>query len=154
MSQFFTLGGQSIGASASASVLVNIQGCFACGSARKEFTCNAGDLGLIPGLEKSSGEGKGYPFQYSGLENSLDCIVHGVAKSWTQLSNFHFSFRTTSWISLQPKGPSRVFSNTTVQKHKFFGTEPSFWSNSQIQIMCRIFRGDMGEAKKSTFREV
>jgi len=34
------------------------------------------------------GEGKGYPFQYSGLENSMDCIVHGVAKSWTQLSNF------------------------------------------------------------------
>ena len=91
VSQLFVSGGQSIGASASASVLMNIQGCFPCGSARKEFTCNAGDLGLITGLGKSPGEGKGYPFQYSGLENSLDCIVHGVAKSWTQLSDFHFT---------------------------------------------------------------
>ena len=53
------------------------------GSAGKESACNAGDLGLIPGLGKSPGEGKGYPFQYCGLENSMDCIVHGVAKSPT-----------------------------------------------------------------------
>ena len=46
-------------------------------------------LGLIPGLGRSPGEGKGYPLQYSGLENSTDCIVHGVAKSQTQLSDFH-----------------------------------------------------------------
>ena len=51
------------------------------GSAGKESTCNAGDLGLIPGLGSSPGEGKGYPLQYSGLENSMDCIVHGVTKS-------------------------------------------------------------------------
>ena len=44
----------------------------------------------IPGLGKSPGEGKGYPLQYSGLENSMDCIVHGVAKSQRRLSNFHF----------------------------------------------------------------
>ena len=49
-----------------------------------------GDLGSIPGLGRSPGEGKGYPPQYSGLENSLDCIVHGVAKGWTQPSNFLF----------------------------------------------------------------
>ena len=60
---------------------------FPCGSAGKESTCNAGDLGSIPGLGRYSGEGKGYPLQYSGLENSMDCIVHGVAKSWTQLSD-------------------------------------------------------------------
>ena len=60
------------------------------GSAGKESACNAGDLGLIPGLEKSLGEGKGYPLQYSGLENSMDCIVHGLAKSWTRLGDFHF----------------------------------------------------------------
>ena len=53
------------------------------GSAGKESTQNAGDLGLIPGLGRSPGEGKGYPLQYSGLENSMDCIVHGVAKSRT-----------------------------------------------------------------------
>ena len=56
---------------------------FPCGSAGKESTCNAGDLGLIPGLGRSAGEGNGYPLQYSGLENSMDCIVLGVAKSWT-----------------------------------------------------------------------
>ena len=64
---------------------------FPCGSAGKESTCNVGDLGSIPGLGKSPGEGKGYPFQYSGLENSMDCIVHGVAKTRTQLSGFHFT---------------------------------------------------------------
>ena len=61
-----------------------------CGSADKESACNAGDLGSIPELERSPGEGKGYPLQYSSLENSMDCIVRGVAKSRTRLSNFHF----------------------------------------------------------------
>ena len=64
--------------------------CFPCDSAGKESTCNVGDLGWIPGLGRSPGEEKGYPLQYSGLENSMDCIVHGVAKSRTRLSNFHF----------------------------------------------------------------
>ena len=63
---------------------------FPCGSAGKESSCNVGDLGLIPGLGRSPGEGKGYPFQYSGLENAMDCIVHGVAKYQTQLIDFHF----------------------------------------------------------------
>ena len=58
-------------------------GCFPCGSAGKESACNTGDLGLISGLGRSPGEGKGYPLQYSGLENSMGGIVHGVAKSWT-----------------------------------------------------------------------
>ena len=56
---------------------------FPCGSAGKELACKAGNLGSIPGLGKSPGEGKGYPLQYSGVENSMDCIVHGVAKSRT-----------------------------------------------------------------------
>ena len=54
-----------------------------CGSAGKESAFNAGDLGSIPGLRKSLGEGNGYPLQCSGLENSMDCIVRGVAKSQT-----------------------------------------------------------------------
>ena len=58
-----------------------------CGSAGKESTCNMGDLGLIPGLGRSPGEGKGYPLQYSGLENSMNSRVHRVTKSWTRLSN-------------------------------------------------------------------
>ena len=56
---------------------------FPYGSAGKELTCNVGDFGSIPGLGRSPGEGKGYPLQYSGLENSADCIVHGVAESDT-----------------------------------------------------------------------
>jgi len=55
--------------------------------------CNAGDLGSIPGLGRYPGEGKRYPLQYSGLENSMDYIVHGVAKSRTRLSHFHFPFQ-------------------------------------------------------------
>ena len=54
-----------------------------------------GDLGLIPGLGRFPGEGKGYPLQYSGLEKSMDCIVHGVANSRTRLSDFHFTFTVT-----------------------------------------------------------
>ena len=108
--------------------------CFPHSSADKESACNAGDPGLIPGSERSPGEGIGYPLQYSwtslvaqlvkkspamwetwfqslgwedpvekgktiytlqysGLENSMDCIVHGVTKSRTQLSDFHFTKR-------------------------------------------------------------
>ena len=69
---------------------------FLCGSAGKESTCNVGNLGSIPGLGRSPGEGKSYPLQCSGLENSMDCIVHGVAKSQTQLSNFHFTSLSSS----------------------------------------------------------
>ena len=59
-------------------------------SVGKESTCNAGDPCLISELGRSPGEGKGYPLQCSGLENSMDCIVHGVTESRTGLSNFHF----------------------------------------------------------------
>ena len=55
-----------------------------------ESSCNAGDLDSIPGLGRSPGEGKGYLLQYSGLGNSMDCIVRGVAKSQTRLSDFHY----------------------------------------------------------------
>ena len=61
---------------------------FSDSSVGKESTCNAGDLGSVPRLGRSPGEGKGYPLKYSGLENSTDCIGHGVAKSQTQLSGF------------------------------------------------------------------
>ena len=61
-------------------------------SVGKESACNAGDPSSIPGSGRSAGEQIGYPLQYSGLENSLDSIVHGVAKSQTRLSDFHFHF--------------------------------------------------------------
>ena len=72
---------------------------FPCGSDDKASAYNAGDVGSIPGLGRSSGEGNGNPLQYSCLENTMDrglpqAVVHGVAKSQTQLSDFtslHFS---------------------------------------------------------------
>ena len=62
------------------------------GLAGRESACSAGDLSFIPELGRSPGEGKGYPLQCSALENSMDCIVHEVAKSWTGLNDFHFHF--------------------------------------------------------------
>ena len=82
---------------------------FPCSSAGKESACSAGDLGLIPGLGRSPGEGKGYPFQCSGLENSMDYIVNGVAKSQTQLSDFHFTCRKYAFDN----GPPRKFNQNT-----------------------------------------
>ena len=69
------------------------------GSDGKDSTCNAGDSGSIPGLGRSPGEGSGSPLQYSCLKNSMDrgawrAIVHGVAESQTQLSDYHFFFHT------------------------------------------------------------
>ena len=80
---------------------LNIFGGFPGGSAGKESSWNAEDLDSIPGLGRSPGEGNGYPPQYFGLENSMDCIVHGVAKSWTWLSNFHsvnIFFTSCTWF--------------------------------------------------------
>ena len=79
-------------------------------SVGKESAYNEGDLGLIPGLGRSPGEMKGYTFQYSGLENSMDCIVHGVAKSPIRLSNFDFrlisqqGWELTVVLKLSPVG--------------------------------------------------
>ena len=64
--------------------------------AQLESTCNAGDLGSIPGLGRSPGERKGYPLQYSGLENSMDPVVLGVAES-----------DTTEWLSLSLSNDSK-----------------------------------------------
>ena len=81
------------------------------GSAGKEFASSVGDLGLIPGFVWSPGEGNNYKLQYSGLENSMDCIytVHGVAKSRTWLSSFPFHFVSCVtlvgiWIVLRKRG--------------------------------------------------
>ena len=65
------------------------------GSAGKECACNARDLGSIPGLGRSPGEGNGSPLQYFSLENSMGCVVHGVTKSQTRLSNFHQDNKAT-----------------------------------------------------------
>ena len=80
-----------------------------CASAGKETALSAGDLGLIPGLGRSPGEGKGYPFQYSGLENSMDSIVYGVTKSRTRLSDFHFSCSLVSFTASHDTRSLRIF---------------------------------------------
>ena len=69
---------------------------------------HAGDLGLIPGLGRSPGEGKGYPLQYSGQENSMNCLVHGIAKSRTRLNNFHFQWNIYRWTNLRSLTYSRI----------------------------------------------
>ena len=72
--------------------MVEKERCISPGDATgKESACNVGDLGLIPGLGRSPRERSSYPLQYSGLENSMDCLVLGIAKSRTRLSDFHFS---------------------------------------------------------------
>ena len=71
-----------------------------CGSADKGSACNVGDLGSTPGLGRSPAEGKDFSLQYSGLENSRDCIVHGVTKSQTQLSHFHSQPLTSFPVSI------------------------------------------------------
>ena len=79
------------------------------GSDGKESACNAGDLGLIPGLGRSHREGNGYPCQYSCLEHSMaigawQATVHGVAKSRTRLTNSHFHFHFL--LSDKPQSPT------------------------------------------------
>ena len=106
---------------------------FPCGSAGKESTCTEGDLGSIPGLGRPRGEGKGYPLQYSGLENSIDYIVHGVAKSQTWLSNFHFQ---TQRVNRE--------STTTPNPCCFFGLV------SESTVGCRCIRQQMHHITWST----
>ena len=97
------------------------------GSAGKESACNVGDLGSNHGLGRSPGEGKGYPLLFSGLENSIDSIAHGVTKSPTRLSEFHFHFHTKAleWSSLVPgpevKSSSEIANLTsfTISCHHF-----------------------------------
>ena len=88
---------------------------FPCGSAGKESSWNAGDLGLIPGLGRSPGEGKGYPLQCSGLENSMDCMAHGVAKSQTQWMTLTLTFH--SWAK-----ETGILNDTVSHR------SPSFWA--------------------------
>ena len=81
---------------------------FSCGSDGKESTCKAGDLGSIPRLGGSPGGGKDYPLRYSGLGNSMDFIVHGFAKSWTQLSHSHWALKI-SVLQRKFMGPWVIF---------------------------------------------
>ena len=101
------------------------------GSAGEESTCNAGDLGSIPGLGRSPGEGKGYPLQYSGLENPMDCIGPGVTKSRTRLSDFKFQFSVwRPWMGYLCSVPDP-------QLHSSSGSLLKMLSGVQTLISCR-----------------
>ena len=102
-------------------------------SVGKESARNAGDLGLIPGLGRSPGEGKGYTLQYSGLENSMDCTVHGVAKSQTQLNNFQFTSPQSIFSEANFTGPQQE--NLGGLRKKNFSPLEFWWQrwNSIIQ---------------------
>ena len=102
-------------------------------SAGKESTCNVGDLGTITGLGRSPRKGKGYPLQYSGLKNSMDCIFHGVTKSEIWLSDFHFP----GVYEMKPGKAFLVVNSSTL----FLETVPSMgpfcqWSVSQHIFHC------------------
>ena len=111
---------------------------FPCGSAGKESACNAGDLSSITGLERSAGEGKGYPLQYSGLESSMDCIVHRVRNSRTGLNDFHFHFHLDGTIV-----------NSIVDGYMVNTFLPQFLNeiSTPASILCNIVLKFLGTAK-------
>ena len=95
----------------------------------KESACNAGDTGSIPGSGRYPGEGIGYPLQYSGLENPMDCTVCGAAKSRTRLSDFHFTYgQRGTWSDLVRKKIPLAASWRTIplQGYKNRSREPSY----------------------------
>ena len=98
---------------------VHVLSNFPCGSAGKESACSVGDLGSISGLGRSPGVRKGYPLQYCGLENSMDCIVHGVANSWTRLSDLHFHL-SSEFCSLCSSSASIFFQSLALHGKRRF----------------------------------
>ena len=105
---------------------------FPCGSAGKESTSNAGDLGSIPGLGRSPGERKGYPLQYSDLENSMDCIVHGVTQSRIRLKRLNSSSSSSriagGFLSAEPQGkPKNTGVSSPFLLQQIFLTQELNW---------------------------
>ena len=138
------------------SALSCIQG-FPCGSAGKESTCNAGYLGSVPGLGRSPGEGKGYPLQYSGLENSMDrgvwqATVHGFAKSLIRLS-FHFHIHSFQVFPGSSDGKGSACNERNVGSIPQLGRSPGEgkgyplqYSGLESSMDCRVH----GVAKSRT----
>ena len=106
------------------------------GSAGEESACSAGDLGLLPGLGRAPGEGKGYPLRYSGLENPMDCIGLGVAKSWTRPRDFHFHSTVLILFSaFIPGSPS-----PTLSTNLLFTSESPLLSLSRFHVSVQFSR--------------
>ena len=145
---------------------------FSGGLTGKESACNEGDLSSIPGLGRSPGEGKDYPLHYSGLENSIECIVHGLAKSWTWLcigdwnakvgsqetpgetGQFDFRVQSEAGQRLIEFGQENalVIANTLFQQHKrrlYTWTSPDGWHQNQIDhiLFSRRWRSSVQSAK-------
>ena len=104
-----------------------VSGTSSCVSAGKDSTFNVGDLGSIPGLGRSPGEGNSYPLQYSRLENSMGCIVHGVAKSQIDWATFTFTGTSPArWLPFPAPGdfpPPREWTHISCIAGRFFITE-------------------------------
>ena len=94
-----------------------------------------GDLGSIPALGKPPGEGKGYPLQYSGLENSMDFIVHGVTKCQTRLSDFHFTSQLYGFNLKSLKyGYARVYTLSNAEYPP--GNSKTWLSHAALQVQA------------------
>ena len=105
-------------------------------SAGKESACNAGDLGSIPGLGRSPGEGKGYPLQYSGLENSMDCIVHELPESYMteQLSLLGFPDSSVGKESTCNAGDPSLIPESRRSPGEAIGYTPVFFGFPVAQL--------------------
>ena len=102
-----------------------------------------GDLGSIPRLGRSPAEGNGYPLQYSGLEDSMDCIVHEVAKSPTQLSNFHFHFQVALVVKNSPANARDISDTGSIPTLE---RSPGGGHGSTLQYSCLKNPMDGGQA--------
>ena len=102
----------------------------------KESAASAGDLGSIPGLGRSPGEGKGYPLQYSGLENSMNSIVHRITKSQTRLSafQFHFHFQVLASINF-----TSYDSHKTPMRNAPLSSHSMHKKNESCTTMSRVY---------------
>ena len=126
-------------------VCILIYSCYPGGSNGKESACNVGDLGLIPGLGRSPGDGNDYPLQYSSLENSMDSVVHGVAKNWTRQSDFHFqSFPGGS----EDKDPA--CSSGDVGLIPGLGRSPGEGNDYALQYSCLVGYSPLGCKESDT----
>ena len=106
--------------------------------AGKEAACNASCIGSISELGRSPGEGNGYPLQYSGLENSMDrgawqATAHGVAKSQTRLSDFHFPFFTVYQLSGRVLYSSATSFLKSLKNHLWDSLTDSFFINKNTK---------------------
>ena len=131
------------------------------GSAGKESACNVGDLGSIPGLGRSSREENGYPLQYFGLENSTDCVVHGVAKSRTQLSNFHFVSEVCitrvfkSYQSTQLRGTTKHVNQFLSNHKKLFRNRSTHSANTgDAKSDSRALGNNTSSSKSKSISEI